>query len=90
MPSRMTWVPTDLWRSVAVWTGTERVIAEARPASRLGEVMQRAGGPLRSADIGVDAAFYAGAVQHARYLRDRFTFLDLAGDAGVLQDHFVA
>jgi glycerol-1-phosphate dehydrogenase [NAD(P)+] len=60
------------------------------PASRLADVMQRAGGPLQSADIGVDAAFYAGAVQHARYLRDRFTFLDLAGDAGLLKDRYVA
>jgi glycerol-1-phosphate dehydrogenase [NAD(P)+] len=60
------------------------------PASRLADVMRRASGPLQSADIGVDAAFYAGAVQHARYLRDRFTFLDLAGDAGLLKDRFVA
>jgi glycerol-1-phosphate dehydrogenase [NAD(P)+] len=60
------------------------------PASRLADVMRRASGPLQSADIGVDAAFYAGAVQHARYLRDRFTFLDLAGDAGLLEDRYVA
>jgi glycerol-1-phosphate dehydrogenase [NAD(P)+] len=52
--------------------------------------MRRAGGPLSSIDIGVAPAFYAGAVQHARYLRDRFTFLDLAGDAGLLKDRFVA
>ncbi|MBK7472598.1 MAG: hypothetical protein IPI73_20245 [Betaproteobacteria bacterium] len=52
--------------------------------------MRRAGGPTRAADIGLDAAFYAGAVRHARFLRDRFTFLDLADDAGLLTDPFLA
>jgi len=60
------------------------------PASQLADVMRRAGGPKQASDIGVDADFYAGAVRHARYLRDRFTFLDLAGDAGLLKDRFVA
>jgi glycerol-1-phosphate dehydrogenase [NAD(P)+] len=46
--------------------------------------MRRAGGPVRAADIGVDAVTWDGAVRHARFLRDRFTFLDLADDAGVL------
>jgi hypothetical protein len=37
------------------------------------------------ADLGIDPAAWAGAVRHARFLRDRYTFLDLADDAGVLQ-----
>ena len=44
--------------------------------------MRRAGGPSSAGDIGLDDAFYADAVSHARLLRNRFTFLDLAGDAG--------
>ena len=32
-------------------------------------------------------AFYADAVRHARFLRNRYTFLDLAADAGVLDGH---
>ena len=46
--------------------------------------MQRAGGPVQAADLGIDAATWDGAVRHARFLRDRFTFLDLADDAGIL------
>jgi len=51
-------------------------------ASVLESVMRRAGGPVSAGDIGLDDAFYADAVSHARLLRNRFTFLDLAGDAG--------
>ena len=46
--------------------------------------MKRAGGPTTPADIGLEPAFYAGAVRNARFLRDRYTFLDLADDSGYL------
>ena len=46
--------------------------------------MERAGGPIQSADLGIDTATWDGAVRHARFLRDRFTFLDLADDTGIL------
>ncbi|MGI9499189.1 MAG: iron-containing alcohol dehydrogenase [Geminicoccaceae bacterium] len=35
-------------------------------------------------DLGIDHLFYREAVLHARALRDRFTILDLAADAGIL------
>ncbi|MEO7760378.1 MAG: iron-containing alcohol dehydrogenase, partial [Casimicrobiaceae bacterium] len=63
----------------------EQANAVRIPSSQLATVMRRAGGPTAPADIGADPAFYWGAVGHARYLRDRFTFLDLAGDAGLLE-----
>ncbi|MEO8137524.1 MAG: sn-glycerol-1-phosphate dehydrogenase [Betaproteobacteria bacterium] len=66
-----------------------RAEAVRAPSSRLAEVMGRACGPATSADIGVDPAFYAGAVRHARFLRDRFTFLDIADDAGMLAGPFL-
>ena len=62
----------------------ERMVRARVPASRLASVMRRAGGPVTAADIGVGPDFYATAVHHARFLRDRFTFLDLADDAGML------
>jgi len=62
----------------------QTALAVRIPAERLASVMRRAGGPVRAADIGVDAVTWDGAVRHARFLRDRFTFLDLADDAGVL------
>lgn len=38
--------------------------------------------------LGIDHHFYSEAVRHARGLRDRFTMLDLAADAGCL-DQFI-
>lgn len=62
----------------------ERVGAIAIPAARLAAVLKRIGGPTKPADIGLSPDFYAAAVRNARYLRDRYTFLDLADDAGEL------
>ncbi|GIK88529.1 MAG: 3-dehydroquinate synthase [Betaproteobacteria bacterium] len=73
-------------RLAKAWPALRRDADAARvPAARLEAAMRRAGGPLRAADIGVGADFYAAAVRHARFLRDRYTFLDLADDAGVLE-----
>jgi glycerol-1-phosphate dehydrogenase [NAD(P)+] len=46
--------------------------------------MAKAGVPRTAAAIGVDDAFFEEALTHARFLRDRYTFLDLADDAGRL------
>ena len=37
-------------------------------------------------ELGVDPAFYRRAVGHAHELRDRYGFLDLAAQAGRLQE----
>jgi glycerol-1-phosphate dehydrogenase [NAD(P)+] len=69
----------DVWDDVAV-----EVRRASIPAARLESVLKRAGGPTTPEDIGLDPDFYAGAVRHARFLRDRYTFLDLADDSGLL------
>jgi glycerol-1-phosphate dehydrogenase [NAD(P)+] len=53
-------------------------------AERLARIMTRAEGPTTAADIGLAPALYARAVRDARFLRDRYTFLDLADDSGCL------
>ena len=71
-------------RASVQWTSLQRDAASVTlPARVLESVMRRAGGPVHAADVGLDATFYADAVAHARFLRNRFTFLDLAADAGV-------
>lgn len=52
------------------------------PTQRIRAVLQRAGCPTGPTQIGVSPAFYATAVRNARFLRDRYTFLDLADDSG--------
>ena len=54
------------------------------PAATIAAVLARAGCPASPADIGLTPQFYAAAVRNARFLRDRYTFLDLADDSGRL------
>ena len=67
--------------------GEIRVELEARmlPLSTMESVMRRAGMPFRAADLGIDPAFYRTAVRHALEVRDRYGFLDLAAQAGMLE-----
>jgi glycerol-1-phosphate dehydrogenase [NAD(P)+] len=51
-------------------------------ADRIHAVLRRAGCPTSPEQIGLTSAFYATAVRNARFLRDRYTFLDLADDSG--------
>jgi glycerol-1-phosphate dehydrogenase [NAD(P)+] len=64
----------------------ERIGAIARPAAELEEVLRRAGAPVTPEALGWPPAFYQQAVRHAREIRNRWTFLDLAADAGVLDE----
>ena len=78
-------------RLAAIWNRLRGDAAAARVgADRLDDIMQRVGGPRRAGDIGLEAPFYAAAVRHARFLRNRYTFLDLAADAGVLDRHLAS
>jgi glycerol-1-phosphate dehydrogenase [NAD(P)+] len=60
-----------------------RIRAVTKPASFLEDVLRRAGAPTEPGDIGWPEDFYHAAVRHAREIRDRYTFLDLAADAGM-------
>jgi glycerol-1-phosphate dehydrogenase [NAD(P)+] len=66
------------------WRG--RLQAVARPSDVLARALVRAGAPTGPADLGWPRPFYEEAVRHAREIRNRFTFLDLASDAGLLDD----
>ena len=77
--------PSLTQRVASVWDDLAGHVRRASiPASRLESIMKRAGGPTTPADIGLAPDFYAAAVRNARFLRDRYTFLDLADDSGHL------
>jgi glycerol-1-phosphate dehydrogenase [NAD(P)+] len=61
-----------------------RLAAVTRPASELEAVLRTAGAPTSPEALGWPRAFYRDAVRHAREIRDRYTFLDLGGDSGLL------
>jgi glycerol-1-phosphate dehydrogenase [NAD(P)+] len=56
------------------------------PTERLLQAMRAAGAPTTGGALGLSPAFYREAVRHAREVRNRFTILDLAADAGRLDD----
>jgi glycerol-1-phosphate dehydrogenase [NAD(P)+] len=69
------------------WQDLARQIEAIHISSHtLEKALRRAGAPTRAQDIAVSEPDYEAAVLHARYLRDRFTFLDLADDAGRLAE----
>jgi glycerol-1-phosphate dehydrogenase [NAD(P)+] len=55
-----------------------------RDASMLESALRRCGAPTRPRDLDLSDEVYAEAVLHAREIRDRYTFLDFAADAGCL------
>ncbi len=69
----------ERWNDVVAMLGRTMI-----PSATLADVMTRAGCPQTPGAIGATAKFYRRAVRDARFLRNRYTFLDLAGDAGRL------
>jgi glycerol-1-phosphate dehydrogenase [NAD(P)+] len=55
------------------------------PTERLLQALAAAGAPTTAADLGLSPEFYRDALRHARGIRNRFTILDLAADAGLLE-----
>jgi glycerol-1-phosphate dehydrogenase [NAD(P)+] len=69
------------------WSDIARQIEAIHISSHtLEKALGRAGAPTKPQAIGMAEPDYEAAVLGARYLRDRFTFLDLADDAGRLGD----
>ncbi len=62
----------------------DRLSGVTRPAHVLEKVLRRAGAPLAHDEIHLSRDFFLKAVRRAREIRNRFTFLDLAADAGRL------
>ncbi len=56
------------------------------PVETMRARLSAAGGATSAAGLGLDAAFYREAVRHAHEMRNRFSFVDMACDAGLLDD----
>ncbi|MFI0842980.1 iron-containing alcohol dehydrogenase [Mesorhizobium sp. IMUNJ 23232] len=74
----------------ALWPDLRRELsAFVIPVDEMGRLLAAAEGPMTAADLGLPVDFYREAVLHCREMRNRYSFLDLAADAGILDD-FVA
>jgi glycerol-1-phosphate dehydrogenase [NAD(P)+] len=56
------------------------------PYERLYDAMKAAGCQLTGSDLGLEPDFYRDAVRYSRFIRDRFSMLDVAGDSGQLEE----
>lgn len=63
----------------------ERLRTVMLPDATLHDAMRQAGCQLTGVELGLDAEFYRDAVRYSRFIRDRFSFLDVAGDSGQLE-----
>ncbi len=52
----------------------------------LQHMLREAGGPVTASDLGLPRDIWRRAMKHARDIRNRWSFLDLADDAGLLDD----
>ena len=71
----------DLWPVLR-----EELRAFVIPVDEMTRLLKAAGGPTTARELGVPADFYREAVIHCREMRNRFSFLDIAADAGILED----
>lgn len=60
----------------------ERIFSVLHPAEKIEHILAQVGAPITHQDIHIPQSFYNQAVLHAREMRNRYTFLDLAGDSG--------
>ena len=69
------------------WTQiSSRLKSVMLPYERLYDSMKEAGCQLTGSDLGLDSEFYRDAVRYSRFIRDRFSMLDVAGDSGQLEE----
>jgi glycerol-1-phosphate dehydrogenase [NAD(P)+] len=58
----------------------------AVPVAEMERLLRAAGGAVTAQELGAPVDFWREAVRHAHEMRDRFSFADLASDAGLLDD----
>lgn len=75
----------------AIWPELRRECAAfAAPVDEMEAMLSAAGCPTSAAELDLDADFYREAVRRGHEMRNRFSFLDLACDAGLLDDFAAA
>jgi glycerol-1-phosphate dehydrogenase [NAD(P)+] len=80
-----------LTRLAAIWPDLRaRLRARLWTPARMADHLARAGAPVEAADIGVDPACLHRTILKARFLRSRYTVLDLLDEIGLLDQASLA
>lgn len=75
-----------LARLRTVWPEIVRQLrAQIWTPARMADHLARAGAPVEAAEIGVDPAYLYRTILKARFLRSRYTLLDLLDEVGLLE-----
>ena len=73
-------------RLQAIWPRLKSEIAAVRrPAAQVEAALAKVEAPRRYGAIGLPRTTFKEAILHAREIRNRYTFLDLAADSGLLE-----
>ncbi len=73
-----------------LWPELQRELRQFMiPVQEMEKLLADAGAPTTAADLGIDLEFYREAVRHGHEMRDRFSFVDIAANAGQLEQ-FIA
>ncbi|PWE56444.1 3-dehydroquinate synthase [Metarhizobium album] len=64
----------------------QELLAFIIPIDEMSRLLAAAEGPMTGRDLGLPSEFYREAVVHCREMRNRYSFLDLAADAGILEE----
>jgi glycerol-1-phosphate dehydrogenase [NAD(P)+] len=73
-------------RLQAIWPRLKSEIAAVRrPAAQVEGALAKIEAPRRYSTIGLPRSTFRDAILHAREIRNRYTFLDLAADSGLLE-----
>lgn len=69
-----------------IWPELRRELAPFMiPVAEMKRLLAAAGGATDAGELGVPVDFYREAIVHCREMRNRFSFLDIAADAGTLE-----
>jgi len=80
-----------LERLQSVWPGLSARLRQRRwPAPRMIECLRLAGAPAECTDIGIGPDYLYRTVVNARFLRSRYTLLDLLDETGLLEQAALA
>lgn len=75
----------------AIWPAlSARLRARLWSAQKMADHLARAGAPCTQGDIGVDDDYLYRTILKARFLRSRYTILDLLDDCGLLEQAAIA
>lgn len=74
-------------RLEAIWPQLrEELYAFMMPPEEMEATLRSAGGPVSATELGLPRRVWRDAMKYARDVRNRWSFLDLADDAGLLDD----